>query len=192
MGGGNLYAYAGGDPVNKIDPLGLKCEGVMQEICGALPSGRMIGISGGIGGIVSPGGGGELVVNYDSGQVSAFGFGGLQTGWNGGLSGSVYSGFVWGLNDSNSNYSGGFTGFNGALGLGGFIASSSGGLGDPSESIPNFDVTTAGVSAGWGILGGWSGGATATNYTKPVQLGKFWAFSPMDLLFYATRQALCK
>jgi len=58
----------------------------------------------------SPGVGGELVVNYDSGQVSAFAFGGFQVGWNGGVSGSAYTGFVWGLNGSNSNYSGGFTG----------------------------------------------------------------------------------
>lgn len=117
-------------------------------------------------------------MNYNSGQVSAYAFGGVQVGWNGGISGSVYSGFVWGLNNSNSNYSGGFTGVNGAAGLGGFAASSSGGLtGGPSGLIPNpRGVTTAGVSFGAGVLGGFSGGVTATNYTNPAQLGKFWAF----------------
>lgn len=75
------------------------------------------GVSGGVGGVGSVVGGGELVINYDSGQVSAFGFGGGQVGWNGGLSASVYGGFVWGLNSSNSNYSKGFTGVNGGAGL---------------------------------------------------------------------------
>jgi hypothetical protein len=102
-----------------------------------IPAGRTTGASGGVGGVGSPGGGGEVVVNYDSGQVSAFGFGGVQVGWNGGVSGSVYSGLVWGLNNSNSNYSGGFTGVNGGAGLGGFAASSSGGLtGGASGLIP--------------------------------------------------------
>lgn len=55
----------------------------------------------------------ETVVKYSSGQVSGFYFGGVQVGWNSGASGSVYSGYVYGLNGSNSNYSGGFTGFNG-------------------------------------------------------------------------------
>ena len=98
-----------------------------QKICSAIPSGRTTGASGGVGGVGSPGGGGELVVNYDTGQVSAFAFGGFQVGWNGGVSGSVYTGFVWGLNGSNSNYSGGFTGVNGGAGLGGFAESSAAG-----------------------------------------------------------------
>jgi RHS repeat-associated protein len=90
---------------------------IKQKICSAIPSGRTVGVSGGVGGVGSVVGGGELVINYDSGQVSAFGFGGAQVGWNGGLSAAVYSGFVWGLNSSNSNYSGGFTGVNGGAGL---------------------------------------------------------------------------
>jgi RHS repeat-associated protein len=164
--------------------------GLKQKICSAIPSGRTTGASGGVGGVGSPGGGGEVVVNYNSGQVSAFGFGGLQVGWNGGLSGSVYSGFVWGLNNSNSNYSGGFTGVNGGAGLGGFAASSSAGLtGGPSGLIPNpRGVTASGASLGGGLLGGFSGGATATNYTNPVQLGKFWAFSPLDWALYLARK----
>ena len=79
-----------------------------QKICSALPTGRTFGVSGGLGGVGSVGGGGEIVINYQSGQVSAFGFGGVQVGWNGGASGSAYTGFVYGLNGSNSNYSGGF------------------------------------------------------------------------------------
>jgi hypothetical protein len=151
-----------------------------------------MGASGGLGGIGSVGGGDEVVVNYNSGQVSAFGFGGLQVGWNGGASGSIYTGFVYGLNNSNSNYSGGFTGVNGGAGLGGFAASSSGGLtGGASGLAPNGQVKVGGVSVGAGLIGGFSGGVTATNYTKPLQLGKFWAFGPTDFVLYAARQA-CK
>ena len=166
---------------------------IKQKICSAIPSGRTMGVSGGVGGVGSVVGGGELVINYDSGQVSAFGFGGAQVGWNGGLSASAYSGFVWGLNSSNSNYSGGFTGVNGGAGLGGFASSSSGGLtGGPSGLVPNpRSVTAAGVSLGTGLLPGFTGGVNATNYTNPLQLGKYWASSPLDGLFIAAR-SLCK
>jgi RHS repeat-associated protein len=163
-----------------------------QKVCSAIPSGRTTGASGGLGGVGSPGAGGELVVNYSSGQVSAFGFVGFQVGWNGGASGSVYSGFVYGLNNSNSNYSGGFTGVNGGAGLGGFLASSSGGLtGGTSRLVPNGAVKVGGVSFGGGLVGGFSGGVTATSYSSPTQLGKYWAFTPLDWLLYAATQ-VCK
>jgi hypothetical protein len=166
--------------------------GIGAKVCSAIPTGRTEGVSGGLGGVGSVGGGGELVVNYNSGQVSAFGFGGVQVGWNGGASGSVYTGFVYGLNNSNSNYSGGFTGANGGAGIGGFAASSSGGLtGGAGGLAPNGAVKAGGISLGGGLLGGFSGGLTATNYTNPLQLGKFWAFNPLDALLYAARQ-LCK
>ena len=167
-----------------------------QKICSAIPSGRTTGVSGGIGGVVAPGAGGELVVNYDSGQVSAFAFEGVQVGWNGAASGSVYTGYVWGLNSSNSNYSGGFTGVNGGAGLGGFAAGSSQGLDGSGLNgiVPNpRGVTAAGISVGGGLMGGFSGGATLTNYSNPAQLGKFWGFglNPVDWLLYAARQ-VCK
>jgi len=56
--------------------------------------------------------GGEIVINYNSGQVSAFAYGGAQGGWNGGASASVYSGYVYGLDNSNGNYARGSSGFN--------------------------------------------------------------------------------
>jgi hypothetical protein len=130
------------------------------------------------------------VLNYNSGQVSAFAFGGFQLGWNGGISGSGYSGFIYGLNNSNSNYSGGFTGFNVGAGPGIFGASSSGGLtGGISGLVPNGNVTVGGFSLGGGLLTGISGGVTATNYTDPVQLGRFWAFTPLDDMLFGARQA---
>ena len=124
-----------------------------QKICSAILSGRTFGVSGGLGGVGSVGGGGEVVINYNSGQVSALGFGGVQVGWNGGASGSAYTGFVYGLNDSNSNYSGGFTGVNGSAGYEGFVARSSGGLtGGASGLLPTRGVTVVGGSFGVGLL----------------------------------------
>jgi hypothetical protein len=165
--------------------------GIKAKVCSAIPSGRTQGVSGGIGGIGSVGGGAEVVVNYNSGQTSAFAFGGLQLGWNGGVSGSVYTGFVYGLNSSNSNYSGGFTGVNGGAGLGGFVASSSGGMTHGVSGLsPTGEVKAVGVGLGAALLGGFSGGVSATNYANPLQLGKFAAFTPADFLLYAARQ-LC-
>lgn len=138
----------------------------------------------------------EMVVNYGSGQVSGFYFGGVQLGWNGGASGSVYSGYAYGLNGTNSNYGGGFTGFNGGLGPGVFGASTSSGLtGGVSGLAVNPSapgaVSVGGLSFGGGLLGGFSGGLTATNYTSPIQMGKFWAFDASDWAMYAATQ-LCK
>jgi len=169
---------------------------IAKAICGAIPSGRTTGASGGLGGIGSVGGGLETVVNYSSGQVSGFSFGGVQVGWNGGASGSVYSGYVYGLNGSNSNYSGGFTGFNGGAGPGVFGASSSGGLtggvsGLGVNPLAPGAVTSGGLSFGGGLLSGFAGGVTATNYSNPIQMGKFWAFDVGDWSMYAAKQA-CK
>jgi hypothetical protein len=71
---------------------------------------------------------------------------------------------------------------------------SSGGLtGGTSGLVPNGNVNAAGISLGGGLLGGFSGGVTATNYSNPVQLGEFWGFglNPVDWLLYAARQ-VCK
>ena len=168
-----------------------------QKLCSALPTGRTTGVSGGMGGFGSVGGGGEIVINYQSGQVSAFSFGGVQVGWNGGASGSAYTGFVYGLNASNSNYSGGFTGVNGGAGFGGFAARSSGGLtGGAGGLLPTNGVTAAGVSFGAGLLSGATGGVTATNYSDPFQFGSGFSalirsFSPIDSLMYLAQQG-CK
>ena len=125
--------------------------------------------------------------------MSAFGFGGAQVGWNGGASGSIYTDSVYGLNYSNSNYSGGFTGANAGAGPGGFVASSSGRLtGGASGLAPNGKVKVGGVSLGASLVGNVSLGATATNYSQPLQLGAFWAFNPLDWLMYGTRQAFRK
>jgi hypothetical protein len=168
---------------------------IKKSICDTIPSGRVVGVSGGLGAVGAVVGGGELVVNYNSGQVSAFGFGGTQAGWNGVASGSVYAGYVWGLNNSNSNYSRGFSGVQGgARGFVGLIQASSGGLtadlgGAASLQPP---VVVAG-GLGTGAVGPFTAGVTVTEYSPPLSIGKFWplALSPADALLFSAKQ-LCK
>jgi hypothetical protein len=163
---------------------------------------RTIGVSGAVGAVGSVVAGGEIVVNYDSGQVSAFGFGGTQGGWNGGLSGSLYGGHIYGLDSDNSNYSGGFSGFNagvgpagGGPGLGVFAAASSGGLTGSAKDVGSLRLpVVVGASVGTSIAGRASFGGTVTNYSPPLQVGKVWPLllSPSDAHLFATRQLLCK
>lgn len=153
-----------------------------------------MGAFGGVGGLE---GGGEIVFNYNSGQVSAFGFTGGHVGWNGGASATVFSGMVYGLNNSNSNYSGGFAAVGGGVGLGGFLAVSSGGSrglmsGGPGALAPNGQVGVVGLTLGASLAGGFSAGASATDYSNPRQLGKLTGFGTLDVLFFAARQLLCK
>lgn len=263
-GGLHLYAYAGNDPVNRIDPTGMfDCVGVEDPngghwdchltsqdcanigeapgseqcwayyasgfcagmgqgfdpvgfnciewvggagedeqgpgkpsffskvktaICNVLPSGKTVGVSAGLGGVGGLEGGGEVVLNYNSGQVSAFGFGGGHVGWNGGASASGYVGLVYGLNDANSNYAGWFTGANANALAGGFVAFSSGG---PRNPAPNGQVKVVGLNVG-ASLTAVTGGVTETYYTAPRQLKKFTGFDTGDYLMYIARQLVCK
>lgn len=75
-----------------------------SQVCSAIPSGRVAGVSGSVGAVGSFLGGGEVVMNYNTGQMTAFAYGGAQVGWNGVVGASAYTGFVYGLNGSNSNY----------------------------------------------------------------------------------------
>jgi RHS repeat-associated protein len=183
FGGGGGGVVDGGGTGGGSGDGSAKNNSVKKKVCDAIPAGRTAGVSGGLGGVGAAVGGGEIVVNYNSGQVSAFAFGGVQVGWNGGVSGTVYAGYIRGLNNTNSNYAGGFTGGNGGYGPGGFVASSSGGLtGSPRGMVPDWAVTAADASFGGSLIPTPTGGVSTTNYTKPLQLGRFWAFSPADYL----------
>ncbi len=155
----------------------------------------MIGVSGGAGGLGATVAGGELVLNYDTGQVSAFGFGGLQGGWNGVLSATAYTGLAWGLYSDNSNYKGGFSGFSAGTNLGIFSDRSSGGLtGGTGGMVPSRGpgtVTVVGATASASLIGRFSFGVNATNYSNPIQLGKFWAFTLADWANYFAR-SVCR
>lgn len=131
-------------------------------------------------------GGLEALVNYNTGQVSGFAYGGLQAGLNGGLQGSVNAGFVWSLGDSNSNYSGPFTGAQAYVGpVGIYTAASSSGFSHPMDinwSGPN----SVGVSLGKGLAPiPAGGGVSETYYSKPLDMGNilgpgYWG-SPTNL-----------
>ncbi len=192
--GPNFYGYAFNNPVSLRDPSGLDGNpmpsdimplpsndsrsgnssrgNVLQQACIWIPDGRTVGVSGGIGITGGQTGGLEVLVNYNTGQIGGFAYGGLQAGLNGGLQGSVNTGFVWSLGDSNSNYSGPFTGaqaYAGPIGI--YTAASSGGFAHPltmNWSAPN----SVGVSLGKGLapipIGG---GVSETYYSKPLDMG---------------------
>ncbi|MGA7615720.1 MAG: RHS repeat-associated core domain-containing protein, partial [Thermoanaerobaculia bacterium] len=153
-----------------------------QVICKAVPSGRTTGASGGVGAIGSGVAGGEIVMNYDSGQVSAFTFGGLQLGWNGVASAQAYTGVVSGLRPDNANYSGIFVGGYGSAAVGIFGASST-----------DHSVKTGGASLGASLIESPTFGVNVTQYSSPLQIGRYWPFalSPVDAGLLVTRQ-LCK
>jgi hypothetical protein len=159
-----------------------------NKVCSALPQGRTFGVSGGIGGIGGQTGTLELVMNYDSGQVSGFASGGFQFGWNGGAQGSVFTGYISGpLGGDNGGYQGGFTTASLSVPV---PAPGLSAVGSVSKSGNGVKSVTGGV--GGSLLGRYGLTVSKTDYTKPLQLGKYWAFSnPNDLLFFIAHQ-VCK
>jgi RHS repeat-associated protein len=161
---------------------------VVSKVCSAVPAGKVQGVSGGFGGLLGPKGSLELVTNYRTGQVSAFGSGGASLGWSGAANGSAFFGFVWGLNGNNSNYKDGFT--SGSISVGTPLvhvgvqltgSSSSGGFANgPEQMAPNYNVTsvTVGINASL-ISPSVIGDVSATNYSQPLQLGSGWTLGSL-------------
>jgi RHS repeat-associated protein len=166
-------------------------ERIRSIICRAIPTGRTLGGSYSMGSLTSGVTGVELVLNYDSGQVSAFGFGGAQAIWNGVISANAYSGMIYGLQSDNDNYKGGFSGFAAGGTYGVFVARSSGGLTHGWRNLwPRGAVKAVGLTVGKSLVGAGTVEVSSTEYTDPLQLGKYWGFgtSPGDWLLYAARQ----
>ena len=189
------YGDNGGGGASSNDSSDSGGGGLGDTICSLIPSGRVRGASGATGILGGLEGGGEIVVNYDTGQTSAFAFGGVHAGVNGALSGTIYTGFAYGLQGDNSNYSQGFTGFQSSLGLVGDVAifansSAKGGFvkGAPGV-VPDFQVTVygAGVSANLMDLP-YTGNANTTYYSNPQQIGRFTGFGLLDYVFYGARR----
>jgi len=107
-------------------------------------------------------------------------------------SATAYTGYAWGLNGDNSNYSGGFSGFSAGTNAGVFGDRSSGGVtSGPGGLVPSSGpgtVTIVGVNVSASLLGKFSFGLNATNYSKPLQLGSFWAFTTADWSNYLARR----
>lgn len=114
---------------------------------------------------------------------------------------AVYSGAVWGLNNDNSNYSGGFTSgtvsvstpipFAGVQATG---SSSSGGLtGARQQMIPNPAAPNAVDSLTFGVNAALRSPpiavtAAVTNYSKSLQLGRYIPTSLLDGLGFVANQ----
>jgi RHS repeat-associated protein len=116
-------------------------EEVKAAVCSAAPEGRVTGVGGNVGAIGAPGGTAQVLVNYNTGEVSASASGNLAVGPNGGAQAQAFAGFVYNLGSSNSNFSGDFAG--GHL--------SAGPLGLFGAQSPN-GTTAAGVTAGGNLL----------------------------------------
>jgi hypothetical protein len=108
------------------------------------------------------------------------------------LSGSVYTGAAYGLNNDNSNYSGGFTTGSGSVGpVSVSVSRSSNGLGESLGVAPSGTpnaVTTITAGGGEGLNTQVTGFGSVTNYSNPIQAGQFSGFELGDLLAYGARQ----
>jgi hypothetical protein len=155
---------------------------IKSAVCSALPSGRATSVSAAAGGIGSVSGSVDMVVNYNSGQTSLFATGGGGLGWNGGGSLTATTGLVYGLDGTNSGFSGPFKGANfyaptpiPGLGAGGSITHGGG-------------VTVVSVGVSGALAGRYGGGASWTNTTNPLNVGKFSGFAPLDYVGYLLRR----
>jgi hypothetical protein len=150
--------------------------------CSTVPTGRSVSASGALGGIGAVSGGGDMVLNYNSGQTSLFATGGMSLGWNGGASVTASSGLVYGLDGTNNGFSGPFKG-------GSFSAPtpipfvSAGGSVVHSGGVT---VVSAGASAA--LVGRYGFGISATNTSKPLNIGNFSGFSLGDFIGYLARR----
>ena len=167
-------------PVNS-DPMG--------TICGAVPSGTVVSVSGN-GNYAGTAGSLDLVTNGRTGEVTGF----FSPGYFAGAAtagGSLTGGYTFGnLGAGNSNFAGGFSGLSGGAGIyAGSAATSSGGPASPFSGIsPTASGHVTTVSAGVQT----SGRALSLNttFSLPTQLGKFWTLQdPMTALVFLANQA---
>jgi hypothetical protein len=138
-------------------------------------------VSGGLGGIGTVSGEGDMVLNYNSGQTSLFATGGMSFGWNGGASVTASSGLVYGLDGTNNGFSGPFKGGTfyaptpiPFIGAGGSVVHSGG-------------VTVVSVGASAALVGRYGFGFSVTNTTNPLNVGNFAGFSLGDFIGYLAR-----
>ena len=136
-----------------------------------------------------------MLINFNTGQISVFGQVTTSGGFvNFGLptpGGSLQTGFVWGLGNSNSLYGGPFSTYSVGVGvIAATLASTSGGYANPFN-LSNPVVVTAGVQTP-----GVSSLAGVSNYTQPFNIGNlnsmaFRILFPQAYAFMTTRKKLC-
>ncbi len=162
-----------------------------SKVCSIIPDGRTVGFASSAGTLGGVTGGGEIVLNYNTGQVSGFGYAGGFAGFNGGGSASVTGGLIFNLGNSNSNYSGPFTTAAGSVGLIGGFASVTGTPNSLNLSAPK----VLGASVGITMFGVGTGTVSVTKYSNPRDLGNFAngtaPAGEVDYLLYLVRR-VCK
>jgi len=136
-----------------------------------LPDAVIVGVGGDAGFIGALGGGGEIVKNYKTGEISAFGYISKSVGWQL-AGGSGYFGLAWNL-EQNKDYAGQFLTAEGSGAVFGAALSVSGngsekGLfaEDPVISLTGglaFDV--------FHFVDGFSGSIKNSDYSDPKQIG---------------------
>jgi RHS repeat-associated protein len=140
--------------------------------CSELPEGRTMGLSVSVGIVGGQIAAAEVVINYNSGEVSLFAAGGLQVGFNPGLQGQVYTGMIQNLGPSNSSYAGPFGTLQGGIGpVSGFVSASVQGVQHPFTVNQNAaSVIGAGLSLALMNMR-FSFGGSLTYFSAPMPLG---------------------
>jgi len=142
---------------------------------------------------------GEVVFNMNSGQVSVFGAYTFTAAGSPSASASLQGGFIWGLGQSNSSYSGPFT--NVSIGAGvvaAALATTSQGLTNPfnfsTPTSATIGVQTPGASFSYGISQ-YSNPLNVGNLNNPIFDAAFSALSPGMFAeiqsYYSIYQGLC-
>ena len=123
---------------------------IKQKFCSAIPDARTMTIDVGAGGLGSVDGAVTATLDYKTGLTSFSALAGFLGGWNGALSASFSSGYVYGSSNTNvsANYSVGSA-------VSGYYSKSGG-----SREV--------GLSVGWGLLGKYSVGAGKYQSTSSV------------------------
>jgi hypothetical protein len=173
------------------DSTGTAPSSLLGKICGTVPSGTVVSVSGN-GNFVGTAGSLDLVTNGRTGEVTGF----FSPGYFAGAAtfgASLTGGYTFGnLGSGNSNFAGGFSGISGGYGIfAGSVTTSSGGPASPLSGIsPRSPGHVTTVSAGVQT----PGRALSVNstFSLPNQLGKFWTLAdPATALVYLANQA-CK
>jgi RHS repeat-associated protein len=122
--------------------------------CKGLPDGMVISLSGTLAAALGGTASGEAVFNFNTGEISLFGSLGFTEGFV--FPGAnLQTGFIWGLGQSNSSFSGAFTSVSiGAGVIGGALAGSSNGLQNPfnvsAPLVASVGAQTPGVTYAYG------------------------------------------
>ena len=137
-----------------------------QLTCSGLPDGMLLSVSAGAALGIGASGSAELVFNFNTGQISGFLSGGPTASGFSTPSAAVQAGFIWGLGNSNSNYSGPFSTLSFGAGIiSGQLATTSLGLTNPFQmtapTSASVGVQTPGASFSYGVA----------YYTNPLNLG---------------------